>query len=235
MLRVDRSVVPTMMKGATLSAGELELAPARRERRASRSRGADRPRRDRARARHHSDESRTPARALRDARAERPPTRADLHRRHHHAPGGVAGQLVHVVGVHRLRRGERSDDCREERSVPSQPVAADARSTSCVRSCWGSRPSWRGRTQTSRPGSTRRDSISWAASSITPIRRQVRALQGRFLAALFPALDNLEQPGRTCLRCRTRPDLPDCRRVTGRTATPSKYLFSSARRARRAR
>ena len=65
--------------------------PAGRARRASRPRRAHRPRRDRARTRHRSDESRTSARALRDARAERPSARADLHRRHDHAPGACRG------------------------------------------------------------------------------------------------------------------------------------------------
>ena len=82
VFRVDRSVVPTMMKGATLSAGELAQLRLRRQRRAPRARRAHRPRRDRARARHDRDQPRTSARALRDARTERPPAGADLHGRH---------------------------------------------------------------------------------------------------------------------------------------------------------
>ena len=106
LLRIDASVVPTMMKGATLSAGEL--AQLRRIDNVVRlghvehidpdeivlERGSIATSPDRLHV-----HCATP-------RVERPSAGADLHRRHDHPPGAVPHQLVHVVGVHRLGGSE---------------------------------------------------------------------------------------------------------------------------------
>ena len=193
VLRIDRSVVPTMMKGATLSIGELELL--RQVENVVRLGHVERIDRDEIVLEHGTDpdESRSSARALRDARAERPPARADLHRRHDHAPGGVARQLVHVGGA-ASASSRRAGGRPPRRTVcAARTRGRRRRSTSCARSSSGSRPSWPGRTPTSRRGSNASRLNLVGGLVDHPDQEAVRALQGRFLAALFPALDNLEQ------------------------------------------
>ena len=92
VLRIDPSIQPSMLKGATASRGRTGTAPTRRERRQTRTRRAHRPGCDHARARIDPDQRRSPAHSLRVGRTERQPAQADLRRRRHHAPADHARQ-----------------------------------------------------------------------------------------------------------------------------------------------
>ena len=75
VLRTDPTVVPTMMKGATVSLGELEQLRESGERRPARTRRAHRTQPHRPGARIGPDHAGPSARALRDAGTERQPAR----------------------------------------------------------------------------------------------------------------------------------------------------------------
>ena len=126
MLRVDRSVVPTMMKGATLSAGELEQL--RQIENVVRLGHVERIDLDEIVLEHGTiptSPEHLHVHCATHGLSDRPPVPIFTDDTDH-AAGGVAHQLVHVVGADRLRRGERPDDRGEESSVSPEPVAADA-------------------------------------------------------------------------------------------------------------
>ena len=180
-----------MMKGGTVSRSEVEQL--RRIERVVRMGHVERiePDDDRARARHGADDARAAPRALRRVRVERQPAAPDLHRRHDHPPArhpprpDPVGRAAGLPGDDRThRRSRRTRSARRRR-------CRTPRSTTSAASPPGSAPSWDGRTHPScSSGSTAPGSTCCTASATDD--PAVRELQGRFLQALFPALEKLQ-------------------------------------------
>ena len=156
MLRVDRSVVPTMMKGATLSVGELELL--RQVEHVVRLGHVERIDLDEIVLEHGTiptSPEHLHVHCATRGLSDRPPvpiftddtitlqvlSRISL---------CMSSALIGFVEASGRTTAEKN------RAVSARTRGRRRRSTSCARSCWGSGPRWAGRTPTSRPGSTRR-------------------------------------------------------------------------------
>ena len=130
VLRIDRSVQPSMLKGATASVGEVEQL--RRIENVVRLGHVERIDRDAITLEQGSIPTSPDHLHIHCASAglsDNPPE-ADLRRRHHHAPADHARQPQPLHRTDRLRRGLAAIDRREEPAVPTEPVARTRRSTS---------------------------------------------------------------------------------------------------------
>ena len=145
MLRTDRAVVPTMMKGGTVSLRRARATPSNRERRPARPRRAHRARSDRPRAGLDPDHSRSSPRALRGVRTERQPTSSDLHRRHDHPAARDACEPDVVGRVAGLPRDARDGRRRRRTGSARRPSCPTRRSTTCASSWPASARRWDGK------------------------------------------------------------------------------------------
>ena len=193
MLRVDRSVVPTMMKGATLSAGELELL--RQIENVVRLGHVERIDLDEIVLEHGTiptSPEHLHVHCATHGLSDRPPvpiftddtitlqvlSRISL---------CMSSALIGFVEASGRTTAEKNRLCRPN---PWPQTPFDFLRAILLRD---QRPSWNGKDA---------DIQAWVNASRLnlvgslvdhPDQEAVRALQGRFLAALFPALDNLEQ------------------------------------------